>query len=363
MKFLTLLAITILLATSGLESDMKFREAYTVDIGLQTGIPIYDTSQGWLLAASGDGKFANRICKLDESGKVLWYKNFAYKPISMIPDVDGAVMLDQYGNFYRIDSSGSVTANLMDVVVIGKNVITSGDDSFYASGADDSVTCFQLDGNISWVAMGKSEATSLFYFDGNLIVSEKDGAIVSYNESGEENWRMQVDGFAISEPVVLSDTNLVWGLRNTDASMGKIIAITPNGKKSWESPLKKGVNNIFNSNKGYLATGPLYSAGVDTNGKLIWEKSFDGFLKIFPLGFNGDDRFILGILNSEDKSDSFEIVLLDSEGEIEVACKIPVEKNSLVNASLRGRLLMLGMKDKITVFRLLTRKEFIEGIK
>jgi hypothetical protein len=192
------------------------------------------------------------------------------------------------------------------------------------------------------------------------LVSEEGGAIVRYSNEGAEKWRLPVDGFASCNPIYLDD-KLIWGLRNYDASHGKVISTTLDGKKAWETDVKKGIDYIFFSKDKLLVIGPLFSVCLDKNGKVIWEQPFDGSIKLYPMGFNDDGRLVLGILNPDGEDESLKITLLHPEGSITVVGKIPVKKNSLVGVSHRGKLIMLGFKDKIVIYKFLTMKEFYEG--
>jgi len=361
MKLFALIPLVILALISGLQSEMKFKELYTVETGLQPGIPIYDTGQGWLLAGTGKGVFANRIFKLEDNGEIAWFKSFAYKPVSMTTKSGRTIMLDELGNFYLMDSDGSMISNITEVVTAGRNVIAFGSgETVYASGDDNSVTCFQTDGNIEWMATGKGEVTYLLLIENNVLVSEKGDALVCYSLEGEEKWRVPVDGFASNAPVVIGN-DIIWGLRNQDGSKGKIVSLSFDGKKNWETDIKKGVDYIFAAGDGYMAIGSLLAAEIDKNGKIIWQQPFDGSRKLYPMGFNDDGRLVLGILNPDGDDESLKITLLHPEGSIAVVGKIPIKKNTLVNVSRRGRLVLVGLKDKIVVYKLLTMKEFIEG--
>ena len=341
---------------------MKFKEAFTLDSGLQPGSPIFETSQGWLLASIGKIGFTNQICMVDEKGKIIWQKSFAFGTTSMILNEDGAFVLDDHGNFYSVNQRGEITSNLANVVPPGRSIMAKGfGDSVYASGEDDSITHFLTDGNIEWEAMEKSQSTCLFNTKGALIASERGEALVGYDSNGEELWRLKVDGFAPNVPVELENGNLVWGLRTADASSGFVTAITQLGKKAWTTKLSKGVDWVFQVNSGYLVIGPLYAAGLDKTGKLKWEQPFDGSRKLYPLGFNDDGRLVLGILNPDGDEESLKITLLMGEGRISEVGKIPLKKNSLVNVSRHGKFFLLGMKNKIVAYRAVTMKEFIEG--
>ncbi|MBU1023906.1 hypothetical protein KKB99_06455 [bacterium] len=362
MKLYSGIIVSMLVLSLGLQSGMKYREVFSIDIAAQPGIQIYYTGTGWLMVSQSNSKFPVKVASIKESGSVAWERTFAFPAVAIIPDAGGAMILDENGSFYRVTSSGSVEDNLLGIVEPGRNVIEkSRSGLIYASGGD-SITCFKSDGNVEWMSMGFETVMNIFSIDDSLIASNSSGNLVKLNSEGEKVWEVEVDGFAAAHPYVLPDGNLVYGIRDSMGKKGKIFEISMDGQIIWETDTGYGVNQIFGVRDGFFSIGNDYISSLDAGGKIEWEQSFEGSKKLVPLGFNDDSQMVLGILNSGDKDDSFKITLLDWGGTISVACKIPVGKNQFVGASRIDKLLLIAERDAGTVYRLMTMKEYLEKI-
>ena len=363
MKLYSGIIVTFIILTLSLQQGMKFRSEFSLDISAQPGIEISNTGHGWLMALKSDSRFPYKIASISDTGSILWERTFMYKTIAVIPDGGGALVLDEYGNFYQISRSGSIESNLIGIVEPGRNVIAkSSTGLIYASGGDNAVTCFKSDGDIEWMLMLQQPVMNIFTIGNEIIISDRTGTLIKCDSESNEIWRLEVGGFAPFQPEILSSGNLVFGIRDSIGKQSKIVEITIDGEIVWETKLGYGVNHLYSLQNGFFSVGADYVTAFNSDGSIKWGQSFEGAKKLIPLGFNDDEKLILGILNSDKDEDSLKITLLDWGGSISVVCKIPVKKNQFINASLQGRLVLISERDKTRVYKLQTMKEYLEEL-
>jgi hypothetical protein len=363
MKLYSNLLIGLLLITLGLQADMKFKPIFSMDISPQPGVRIFDTGKGWLITSHGKAKFPVKVVSISDTGQVVWERSFANRLTSVTPHQGGAYLLDTSGNFFYLNSQGSIENNLTGVVTPGNNILGKSLSGFaYATGGDDSITCFMPDGDIEWIAQADDPVMNIYSIEDSIVACDKTGKLVKYNSSGEPSWELKLGMFTTTNPLAMEKGNLVYGLRDDTGKKGKVVEVNPSGKINWQCELTHGVNEIYVAGDGYLAIGSLHISALDSKGKFMWCQSFEQSQKLVPLGFNDDGRFVLGILNSEKDSDSLKITLLYWEGSISVVCKLPVKKNQFINAARRGNLVLIGEKEGSSIYQLITRKEYIEGL-
>ncbi|MCD6218219.1 hypothetical protein J7L05_10245 [bacterium] len=363
MKLYSGIIVTFIILTLSLQSGMKFRPEFSLDISAQPGIEISNTGNGWLAALKSDSRFPYKIASISNTGSVIWERTFMYKTVAIIPDGGGALVLDEYGNFYRISRSGSIESNLMGIVEPGRNVIAKSNAGLnYASGGDNAITCFKSDGDIEWMLMLQQPVMNIFTIGNEIIISDRAGTLIKCDSESNELWRLEVGGFAPCNPEILINGNLVFGIRDSIGKQGKLIEITNDGEIVWETKLGYGVNHVYSVQDGFFSVGADYVTAFDSEGTIKWGQSFEGAKKLVPMGFNDDERLILGILNSDKDDDFLKITLLDWEGSISVVCKIPVKKNQFVNASRQGRLVLISERDETRVYKLQTMKEYLEEL-
>jgi hypothetical protein len=353
-----------LLVVFSLEPGMKYREKYHVDLSINPSIPVVATSDGFLFCSKGSNKFPTKMVLLSTDKDIVWDKSIAYPASDVIASQGGACVLDDRGNFYGIDAAGSVTEYLAEVVPPGKNVMAKAlTGMYYASGGDNSLTCFMPDGNIEWMIETNSSPARIFPIDQDIIVSSSSGSLIRYTTEGAVVWKVDAKGFTIIDPITDSEGNLVYALRNSTGSSGLLTLITPGGKIIRQTAIQFAPVTIYKFDTGYMVVGKLDSAFVGNDGVVAWSKKLDPAAKsIQPLGVDNPSNVVLGFHYDNQTAGIISIKTMDLAGNLSEVCQFTIGKGKEPKLSLSGRSLLIGIDNTVTVYELMTMKEYIDRL-
>jgi hypothetical protein len=353
-----------LLVVLSFEPGMKYHEKYHVDLSINPSIPVVATSDGFLFCSKGDNKFPTKMVLLSTEKDIIWDKSVAYPASAVIESQGGACILDDRGNFYNIDASGSVTEYLAEIVPPGRNVIAKSLSGFYfASGGDNSLTCFMPDGDIEWMVETESSPTHIFPIDEDIIVSSSSGSLVRYTTEGAIVWTVDAKGFTIINPIQDSEGNLVYAMRNSTGSSGLLTIVSPDGKISRQTSLQFAPVSFYRFDTGYLLVGKYDAAFVGNDGEVEWSKKLDPVAKaMYPLGADYPNSMILGFHYDYQTGGIISLKIMDLAGNLSDICQFTIDKGKDPKLSLNGRNLLIGIDNTVTIYELMTMKEYIDRL-
>lgn len=354
----------VLIICFSLEPGMKYHEKYHVDLSINPSIPIVATSDGFLFCSKGDNKFPTKMVLLSADNDIVWEKSIAYPASAVIEDQGGACILDDRGNFYSIDASGSVTDYLAGIVLPGRNVMAKSlSGMFYASGSDNSLTCFYSDGNIEWMIETDSSPTHIYPINEDIIVSSSSGSLIRYTTEGAVVWTVDAKGFTIINPIPDNEGNLVYAMRNSTGSSGLLTLVSPDGKIIRQTSLQFAPVVFYRFDTGYVLVGKYDAAFVGNDGEVGWFKKIDPAAKtIYPLGVDNPENVVLGFHYDYQTEGIISIKIMDMSGNLTDICQFTIDEGKNPKLSMIGRDLLIGIDNTITVYEVMTMKEYIDRL-